>query len=64
MNRKKLKAIQAQDPLRQRLLDMGFLPGQEVEFFTRAPFKGPYVIRINNMFVALREEEMECLVWE
>ncbi len=44
-----------------RLLDMGIHPGVELELISRMPLGGPFVIRIESSFLALREEEAQCL---
>lgn len=45
-----------------RLIDMGLHPGVEVELIGRMPFGGPYIIRVEATFIALREEEALCLI--
>jgi Fe2+ transport system protein FeoA len=45
----------------ERLHEMGLRPGLELEFWGRAPFKGPWLYRFQNTLLALREEEASCL---
>jgi ferrous iron transport protein A len=41
----------------QRLHEMGFDEGVDVELLHRAPFGGPVAIRVGNMTIALRPAE-------
>ncbi|AGW12537.1 FeoA family protein [Megalodesulfovibrio gigas] len=45
--------------VRQRLLDLGFLPGAEVEVVRVATLGDPIEVRIGGYFVALRKEEAD-----
>jgi ferrous iron transport protein A len=40
-----------------RLIEMGLLPGREVEVTLAAPFGGPIVINLGNSSVSLRLDE-------
>jgi ferrous iron transport protein A len=46
---------------RERLLDMGFRPGINVEFLGRIPFSGPFLLKVQGTIISLREEEVACL---
>jgi len=37
----------------QRLLEMGIVPGVEVELLAKHPFKGPVIVKLNNSRIAL-----------
>lgn len=37
----------------QRLMEMGIVPGVEVELLARHPFRGPVIIQLNNTRIAL-----------
>jgi len=39
-----------------KLLEMGCLPGKEVELIQIAPFKDPLYIKVNGSFLAIRKE--------
>ncbi len=43
--------------IRQRLLDLGFVPGAEVDVVRRAPLGDPMECRVANYNVALRQSE-------
>lgn len=57
----KLNRIEGDELISERLIDMGFHPGIEIEFIDRMVSGGPFIIRIQSSFFALREEEAECL---
>ncbi|MCF6181249.1 FeoA family protein [Lutibacter sp.] len=42
-----------------KLLEMGCLPGQEVELLQVAPFKDPLYIKVNGSYLAIRIETAE-----
>ncbi|MEE9275102.1 MAG: FeoA family protein [bacterium] len=44
-------------PLRERLLELGLLPGAEVEVVRRAAFGGPLECRFRSASYALRAED-------
>ena len=46
---------------RERLLDMGFRPGINVEYLGRIPFSGPFLLKVQGTIISLREEEAACL---
>ncbi len=50
------------DQLASRLISMGVLPGSKVELIRKAPFGGGWYARIDNQVIALRKEELECIV--
>ncbi|MGB4701938.1 MAG: ferrous iron transport protein A [Syntrophomonadaceae bacterium] len=37
----------------QRLLEMGIVPGVEVELLAKHPLKGPVIVKLNNTRIAL-----------
>lgn len=37
----------------QRLLEMGIVPGVEVELLAKHPFRGPVIVKLNNSRIAL-----------
>ncbi len=44
------------DPLPIKLLEMGFLPGNEVEVLQIAPLKDPIYVNVNGSHIAIRRE--------
>jgi len=45
----------------QRLLELGFKPGQTFHIVQKTPFGDPIVIEVDETTVALRQEELRCL---
>lgn len=44
------------DQIPLKLLEMGFLPGTEVELLQIAPLKDPLCLRVNGSYLAIRKE--------
>lgn len=45
-----------------RLLEMGFLPGTEVQLYTQAPGNGALAFQINQTLLALRPQEAALIL--
>ena len=45
--------------LKQKLLEMGCIPGERVKIMRRAPFKGPIAILISSYMLSLRTEDAQ-----
>lgn len=50
--------------LSQRLLDMGFLRGTQLEIIRNAPFSDPLEVKIRGSHISLRHDEAKLLVVE
>jgi DtxR family transcriptional regulator, Mn-dependent transcriptional regulator len=46
---------------RRRLLDLGFVPGSEVELAITGPFSDPKAYRVKGTVIALRKEQADCI---
>jgi Fe2+ transport system protein FeoA len=57
----RLVMVDGEGPLAQRLLAMGFLPGQRVERREQAPLGGPLKVHGTTAVVALRPADAETL---
>ncbi|MEY4617226.1 MAG: hypothetical protein RJB66_2186 [Pseudomonadota bacterium] len=57
-----LSELAGDNAITERLIDMGLHPGVEIELIGRMPFDGPFIIRVESTFLALREEEALCLI--
>jgi ferrous iron transport protein A len=57
-----LDRLELPDDLAQRLMELGFLPGNEVTLGRSAPGGGPRVYRVDGTEVALRAEMARRLV--
>lgn len=44
----------------ERLHEMGLRCGSLLQILGRAPFGGPLLVRFNQSFLALRDEEAQC----
>jgi ferrous iron transport protein A len=53
----RILALQGDDPLSQRLLEMGLLEGEEVEVVGVAPMGDPLDIRLGDYRLSLRRRE-------
>lgn len=45
----------------ERLSELGFYVGKQVQLIGQSPFSGPLVIRSGSQVVALRIEEAKCI---
>lgn len=55
--RARIDAVQGQDSLVQRLLEMGLLEGDEIQLLARAPLGDPLEIRLTDSRLSLRRTE-------
>jgi Fe2+ transport system protein FeoA len=55
--RGRVAAIQGEDALVQRLMEMGLLEGQELEIISLAPLGDPLEIRLGDYRLSLRRRE-------
>lgn len=53
----KITAVLAKDKLLQKLLDMGFVVGAELEVVREAPLYDPMELKIHNYLITLRKSE-------
>lgn len=50
------------EDLAAKLLAIGVVPGSRVEVVRKAPFGGGYYIKVDQQYIALRKQEMACIV--
>jgi Fe2+ transport system protein FeoA len=55
--RGRVASLQGDDPLTQRLMEMGVLEGEEVEVLAVAPLGDPIEIRLRDYRLSLRRRE-------
>lgn len=60
----RISGIEVQGVLRRRLLDLGFVVGNEVEVLRRSPLGDPIAFRVSNTTIALRREESSLIYGE
>ncbi len=53
----RVKCLNGRGPIRQRLLDMGIVPGAEITVIRSAPLLDPIEIQIGDSFVTVRRSE-------
>jgi ferrous iron transport protein A len=53
--------LHGDDTIVARLRELGFVPGEVVQLFGRAPFGDPLFVGIRGAVIALREEEAACI---
>lgn len=54
--------VQAQGPIRQRLLEMGFIRGARLRVEKLAPLGDPMELVIKGYHLSLRREESACIL--
>ena len=59
--RAEVRSVRARGAMRQRLLDLGFVPGTVVELDLTAPFGTLRAYRLRSSVFALRETESSCV---
>lgn len=52
-----VECIQGCGAIRRRMMDMGIVPGVELEVVRRAPFGGPLQVRLKGYYLAMRRGE-------
>lgn len=56
-DRARVQAVRCAPAVRRRLLEMGLLPGTELEVVRRAPLGDPIEVRLRGYSLSLRETE-------
>jgi len=57
-----VECIQGGGAIRRRMMDMGIVPGVELEVVRRAPFGGPLQVRLKGYYLAMRRGECSKIV--
>lgn len=60
----KIKKIELPKDLRDKLYELGLVPGQEIEVLQDAPLGGPIKIRVGSYCLALRRKEAKGIFVE
>ncbi|MCB0631036.1 MAG: FeoA family protein [Saprospiraceae bacterium] len=50
------------DQVAGKLMSMGVLPGSEIRLIRKAPFGGGWYVQIDRQILALRKDELDCIV--
>jgi len=62
--RVKIRCHHAKGAIRQRLLDLGFVPGTEIDMVRSAPLGDPIQCKVSGYNVTLRKSEAELIELE
>lgn len=57
----RIVGVQGDPLIVERLLEMGFAPGEVVNIRNQMMFSGPFIIEVQGTAVALRQEEAMCV---
>lgn len=53
----KVQRLVGSGALQRRMMDMGIVPGVEIEVVRRAPWGGPLQLRLKGYYLAMRRQE-------
>ena len=59
--RAKITAVISEGVLQQKLFNMGFIPGADVEMIRSAPLLDPLEVKILDYYVTLRRQEAQMV---
>ncbi|MGB3547348.1 MAG: FeoA family protein [Saprospiraceae bacterium] len=45
-----------------KLLDIGVVPGSRIQLIRKAPFGGGWYVKVDRQCIALRKQELACIV--
>lgn len=57
-----IEGYQGESILCERLRELGLGTGFEFNYWGRAPLNGPHLLKFNNTLIALRDDEISCLI--
>ncbi|OGH58424.1 MAG: hypothetical protein A3G34_08105 [Candidatus Lindowbacteria bacterium RIFCSPLOWO2_12_FULL_62_27] len=57
----RVEAVEGDDAIRTRLLEMGFTPGECIRLVAASPFHNPIAVNLRGTVFALRDYEASCL---
>ncbi|HEX9739415.1 MAG TPA: FeoA family protein [Ignavibacteriaceae bacterium] len=57
----KISEIDFTHPSSQRILEIGFTPGQEIELIIRPLFNDPLAFSVRGSLIAIRKDEADCI---
>jgi ferrous iron transport protein A len=56
-----IKEISGDSIIVERLYEMGFVPGEEIQLLSKILFGEPYVVEVRGSSIALRKNEARCI---
>ncbi|EGO65124.1 FeoA family protein [Acetonema longum] len=57
----KISSVELDGLLRRRILDLGILPGTQVQCFRKGPAGDPIAFRVRNTTIALRSDDADLI---
>lgn len=60
----RVKKLNGHGPIRRRIVDMGLVPGVEIEMERYAPLGDPVELKVNSCHLSLRKEEADSILVE
>ena len=60
----RVKSVTAQGTIRRRIVDMGLVPGTEIEMERYAPLGDPVELKLNDYHLSLRKAEADTIILE
>ena len=57
----KISEIDSTHPSSQRIIEIGFTPGQEIELINKSIFNDPIAFSVRGTLIAMRKEEADCI---
>jgi ferrous iron transport protein A len=54
--------IDISNPSHQRILEIGFTPGQEIELVNISAFDDPIAFSVRGALIAMRRKEADCII--
>jgi len=58
----RINDIDTSNPSHQRIIEIGFTPGQEIELINKAAFDDPIAFSIRGTLIAMRRKEADCII--
>lgn len=56
-----INEIDFSHPSSQRIIEMGFTPGQEIELMNKSFFNDPIAFSVRGSIIAIRKSEADCI---
>ena len=54
--------IDTSNPSHQRIIEIGFTPGQEIELVNTSAFDDPLAFSVRGALIAMRRKEADCII--
>ncbi len=57
-----INEIDTSNPSHQRIIEIGFTPGQEIELVNISAFDDPMAFSVRGTLIAMRRKEADCII--